>query len=295
MSSFFRPFATAPICSGVAVLALVLSLTGVARADQPRDWMISAPLNGTFANVDIVLPGAQLGLEHRVPIYGQANQLTLRGNALYTLPFFEPQADVELRIVVLTLGGSVGFHDDLQHMDFGPNESIDRGARRMRFVNGWYDQASWAYGEGRATLSLPLSDWALFNAINYLRVDGAMPNRTYDYRNGIVRDGGTLFKSDIMLFFKDRSFGGVGPMMQVLNFSLGTHRFTQLNYGLQFVMRPGLVRKDDILFFQLLFNPGSTLGTYDNEKSYGNHLLFSPINFTLAYRVVLPVWKPETP
>jgi hypothetical protein len=88
MSSFFRPFATAPICSGVAVLALVLSLAGVARADQPRDWMISAPANGTFANVDIILPGTQLGIEHRVPIYGQANQLTLRGNALYTLPFF---------------------------------------------------------------------------------------------------------------------------------------------------------------------------------------------------------------
>jgi len=67
------------------------------------------------------------------------------------------------------------------------------------------------------------------------------------------------------------------------------------NYGLQFVMRPGLIRSDDILFFQLLFNPGSTLGSYDNEKSYGNHLVFSPIAFTLAYRVVLPVWQPESP
>jgi hypothetical protein len=82
-------------------------------------------------------------------------------------------------------------------------------------------------------------------------------------------------------------------MMQILNYGLGNDRLTQINYGVQIVTRPGFVRRNDIFFLQLLFNPGSTFGTYDNSKGYGNHLIYSPIAFTMAYRMVLPVWRPE--
>jgi hypothetical protein len=277
------------------VAALVaLASARPARAEQARDWMISAPADGTFANVDLVVPGAQLGLEHRVPIYGMANQLTLRANALLMVPFLEPQADVDLRIVVLTLGASVGYHTDLAHMDFYPGQPDDRVERRRRFIDGDMNTASWGYGEGRATLSLPFNDNLVFNAINYLHVDGSgMADRTFDWRNGVVRDGGVLLKSDIMLFVKHRDWGAIGPMMQILNYGLGNDRLTQINYGVQIVTRPGFVRRNDIFFLQLLFNPGSTFGTYDNSKGYGNHLIYSPIAFTMAYRMVLPVWRPE--
>jgi hypothetical protein len=288
MPALVRSFTAILVFAGALALAPRL-----AHADQARDWMISAPPNGTFANVDMVLPGAQLGMEHRAPVYGMTNQVTLRANALFTLPFYETQADAELRLVVLTLGASAGYHGDLTHMEFAPDESIDRGQRRKRFVNGAYDTDSWAYGEGRATLSLPINDYVLFNAINYLRVDNGMSERTFDWRNGIVRDGGTLFKSDIMVFFKHRDWGGIGPLVQVLNYELGSNRFTQINYGFQLVTRPGFMRRNDILFLQVLFNPGSTFGTYDDSAGYGNHLIFSPIAFTLAYRMVLPVWRPE--
>jgi hypothetical protein len=238
------------------------------------------------------LPGVQVGDEHKVPVYGGANQLTFRGNALYTLPFYESQGDVELRILALTIGGSGGFRSDFNHFGFSPDESISAHERRQRFVDGRFDTATWGFGEGRATLSLPFNDYVLFIAINTLRFEDS-PDRSFDWRTGVVHDGGTLFKSDIMLFLKHRALGGFAPMMQVLNFGLGSHRFTQINYGFTLAMRPGFQRGNDILFLQLLFNPGSTLGSYDNSKSYGNHLLFSPITFTLAYRTLIPVWRPK--
>ncbi len=284
---------TRTLAATAASLALLLSFAvGTAQAGQPRDWVISAPQNGTDVMVDLVLPGAQLAVEHKMPIYGEANQLTLRANALYTVPFYESQADVELRILVLTLGASGGFRSDFGHMGFAPDESIERGHRRNRFVNGEVDTATWGFGEGRATLSLPINDYLVFNAVNTLRIEDS-PDRSFDYRLGVVHDSGVLFKSDIMLFLKHRDWGGFAPMMQVLNFGLGDNRFTQINYGFALVTRPGFRRRNDLFFVQLLFNPGSTFGTYDNSNGYGLHLLFSPITLTVAYRMVLPVWRPE--
>jgi hypothetical protein len=275
----------------LAALLFMFASTRVAHADQARDWMIAAQPEGTDAVVDVVFPGVQAGLEHRVPIYSMANQLTLRGSALYTVPFFESQADAELRILILTLGASGGFRNDTHTLTFGPTEDLDRHHRRLRDVDGDVTTTTYGMAEGRATISLPINDYVLLNAINTFHAQGS-PERTFDWRTGVVHDG-TFFKSDIMLFLKHRDFGSFAPMMEILNFGLGDHRFTQFNYGFAFVTRPGFVRRNDILFFQLLFHPGSTLGGYDNVDSYGMHLFFAPINFTLAYRVVLPVWRPE--
>ena len=272
---------------------LVFALAGArpAHADQARDWMIAAQPDGTDAMVDVVFPGVQAGLEHRIPIYGEANQLTLRGSALYTVPFFESQADVELRILVLTLGASGGFRNDVHTLTFAPGENLDRHHRRLRDVDGDVTTSDYGFGEGRATVSLPINEYVLFNAINTLRVQDS-PDRTFDWRLGVVHDG-MVWKSDLMLFFKHRDFGGFAPMAQILNFGLGDNRFTQFNYGFMFVTRPGFVRRNDIFFLQFLFHPGSTFGGYDNVDSYGMHLFFAPITFTLAYRMVLPVWRPD--
>jgi hypothetical protein len=274
---------------GFVLAGVVLSPT--ARADQARDFMLAVQPEGTDALVDVVFPGVQTALEHRVAIYGLANQLTLRANALYTVPFYESQADVELRILVLTLGASVGVRSDFRALSFGPNESLARGHRRRRDIDGRSSHETWGFGEGRATVVLPLNDYVLFNAVHSLRAQD-QPDRTFDWRTGVVHDG-SLFKSDITLLFKHREWGGLGPMLQVLNFDLRGTRFTQLNYGAVFVTRPGFRRRDDIFFAQLLFHPGATLGSYDNDESYGMHLFFAPITFTIAYRMVLPIWRPE--
>jgi hypothetical protein len=276
-------------------LGLLLAVgISTAQAEQTRDFMIAAQPVGTDVYMDVVLPGLQGTVEHRVPIYGAlANQLTLRANALATAAFFESQADVELRVLVLTLGASAGYRDVFTNQTFAADEQLDRYARRIRFVDGAQDRIDYGYGEGRATLSLPINDYVLFNAINTLRFEGG-PDRAYDWRNAVVRDGkDALFRSDIMLFFKHRDWGGIAPMMQIMSFGLSEERFTQINYGFLFATRPGFRRSNDILFVQFLFHPGSTLGGYDNSDGYGNHLLFSPISLTVAYRMILPVWRPE--
>jgi hypothetical protein len=277
-----------------ALAATLLALTigaPTAHADQARDWMIAAQPEGTDAMVDLVFPGVQASLEHRAPIYSLANQLTLRGNALYTVPFFESQADVELRILVLTLGATGGFRHDMHALSFEPGENFDRHARRLKDVDGGVTSMTYGYGEGRATVSLPINDYVLLNAINTMRFQDS-PDRTFDWRTGVVHDG-MFFKSDIMLFLKHRDWGSFAPMAQVLNFGLGDNRFTQFNYGFAIVTRPGFVRRNDIFILQMLFNPGSTFGGYDNVNGYGAHLFFAPMTFLLAYRMVLPVWRPD--
>jgi hypothetical protein len=253
---------------------------------------VAAGEPGTDLFLDVVLPGLQSTLEHRIPWYGQANQINLRANVLYTSPFLESQADAELRLLVLTLGASGGGRYAFTNQSYRSDEEFDRHARRLRFVDGDQSSEAFGFGEGRATLSLPINDYVVFNGINTLRFEDS-PDRTYDFRTGVVHDGGSLFKSDLMLFLKHRDWGALAPMMQILNFGLGDERFTQFNYGFLLATRPGFLRANDIFFVQFLFHPGSTLGGYDNATVYGNHLLFSPINVTIAYRVILPMWRPD--
>jgi hypothetical protein len=275
------------------MLAVAVLAASRARAEQTRDFMIAAGESGTDVFVDTVLPGAQITLEHRAPIYAFANQLNLRTNALLTPAFFESQADVELRILVLTLGGTYGYRNLMSEQTFDEGEELDRYARRIKFVNGEQTSDSFAFGEFRATVSLPINDYVVFNGINTFRFEGGN-DRSFDWRNAIVRDSSELlFKSDLMLFFKHRDVGGIAPIFQIMNFGLGEERYTQLNYGFLFATRPGFRRANDIFFVQFLFHPGSTFGSYDNSEAYGNHLLFSPISLTIAYRVIFEAWRPS--
>lgn len=265
--------------------------SGRARADQPRDWIIAAQPAGTDVSLDALFPGVQATVEHRIPIYGAANQFTLRANSLLTFPLYESQADVELRILILTLGASGGFRDTFRSQTFEPGESLDRGHRRAREFGGDVKNELWGFHESRASLALPFSDLFVFQSINTLRTEG-VPDRTLDWRTGIVHDG-QFFRSYNMLFLKHRDWGGIAPVMEILHFDLDNHFYTQINYGVVAVTRPGFRRKNDLLFLQVLFHPGPTLGTHDNSDVYGTHMYFSPIQVTLAYRGLLPVYRPD--
>ena len=175
-------------------------------------------------------------------------------------------------------------------MTFAPNERLDRDHRRQRELNGEVNNELWGFYEGRAILQLPMNDYMVFQSLNALRVEGR-PDRSYDPRTGVVHDG-ALFRSDNMLLFKHRDWGGLGPIVQVLDFGLGDSRTTQINYGVALVTRPGFRRRNDLFFVQVLAHPGSTLGTDDNDD-YGMHLLFAPITVQIAYRAVLPVYRPD--
>ncbi len=282
----------------LVVVALLFGVQGLlapsqGRADQPRDWPVGPQPGGTYLNVDTVFPGMQAQVEHRTPIYGQANELTLKANTLLALPFLESQVDADLRLIVLSIGGSVGYRDTFQTFQYGPGDDLSRLHRLDMQTGGNYKATQAGFGEARATLALPFNDNALLLSINGLRYEGG-PDRIFDWRAGIVRDSGMIFKSDTSLFFKHRSLGAAGPMFEILDFPLDGVRHTQLNYGFTVVTRPGFLRKNDLFFLSMLFNLGSTLGGYDNSKVYGTHIFYGAFTFQLAYRMVFELKGPPT-
>jgi hypothetical protein len=272
----------------------VLGLPNLSRADQARDWMAGPQPGGTVLNLDVVFPGTQATIEHRVPIYGIVNELWLKANALLTLPFYESQVDVDLRLIVLSIGGSVGYRNNFRALEFAPGESVDREARRKDELGGDWDDVSNVYGEGRVQLALPFNDHALFWSVNGMRFEGG-PDRIFDWRLGVPRDSGMYVNSNNTLFYKHRDIGAFGPQLQILNFAYDGVRRTQVNYGFTFTTRPGFMRKNDILFLSMLFNFDKSDGTTTGESPsdiYGTHLFFGPYNFQLAYRMVFELSGP---
>lgn len=259
--------------------------------------MVAAQPGGTYMNLDVVFPGIQAQLEHRMPIYGQANELNIRVNALPTLVFYESQADVDLRLVILTLGASVGFREVLHALEYpaGVNpEAYSAQGRRNREFGGDFTKSFSGFGEGRAILSLPFNDNLVFQSINALRFEGGR-DRVFDWRLGIMRDAGMLFRSDTTLFLKWRSFGAFGPRVQLLNYKLDTQSNTQVNFGLTFTTRPGFARRNDIFFLSVLLGLGGTVNGVETSEMYGNHLFKIPATIELAYRTVFELVGPSKP
>lgn len=258
--------------------------------------MVAAQPGGTYLNVDVVFPGAQVQLEHRKPIFGQANEFNFKVSALPTIVFVESQADVDIRLVVLSLGASIGVRETFHSLEFASGMPMDSQARRDMEFGGFYTNSFNGYGEGRAQLALPFNDNLLFLSINALRYEGG-PDRVFDWRLAIMRDSGMLFRSDTTLFIKHPAFGAIGPRVQVLNYTLDGLNNTQVNYGFTFTTRPGFRKRNDIFFASFLLGVGGTVATKNGpvptSEMYGNHIFKVPLNFEIAYRTVLELDGPK--
>ena len=268
---------------GAMLLGLLLPVS--ASANQQQDWMLAAGKPGTYVNLDAVFGAFQAGLERRINLFGNANQFTMRASAIAAIPFGGGQLDADLRILVLSLGTSVGGMDVWHNQTFVKGESITRKQRREREASGEIDSMKFGFWEGRASLALPFNDYVLFNSPHSFRLTGAR-ERSFDNGIGVVHDG-NYYRGEFQLFFKHRDIGGLAPTVQLLNFPLDGERHTQINYGFIFLSRAGLVRRDDLILFQLFYHPGGDLGGYDNKNVYGMAVLRGPIQFTFAYRSVI--------
>jgi hypothetical protein len=273
----------------VAALFLLVASVCVpltAAADQQQDWLFAGPGKpGSYLNLDVIFGGLQAGAEHRINIYGKTNQLVLRASALAAIPFGSTQVDADMRIVIFAIGTSFGMQDTWRNQEFALDQPIHRKMRREREAAGEFEAATFGFWEGRAGLVLPFNQYVLLNNANYLRFTGA-PERSFDNLIGVVHDG-NYFRSDIQLFGLHREVGGIGPMMQILNYPLDGERHTQFNYGFIGVTRAGLVSRYDLLMLQVLVNFGDDLGGYDNSDNYGMAILRAPMQFVLAYRSVI--------
>lgn len=267
------------------VYLLVAAVSSTARADQRRDWMIDIQPVGTYLNLDVVFPGVQATLQHNIPVYGDMNRIRLRANSLLTMGFYESQADAEIRVLFLTLGLSGGFQDCFRTLQFEPGQPITRGARRGMDSDALHRNEVWGFGEARFELSFPINDYFVVHNRNAFRLEGR-PDRTFDYRVGIVHDG-RYIQNDVMMLLHHPRWGAIGPMLQFINYDLDGARSMFVNIGGVITTRPGFFRRDDLLFLQLMFNPGDALGGADIGPVYGAHMFYGPFTITLAYRVVL--------
>lgn len=273
-------------------LAILSSVAAPARADQPQDWMVDAPKNGTFANLDFIFGAIQGSVEQRIPVFYKANQLTLRGGAIAALPFGSTQFDADLRIVNLTLGTSVGYADVWRNQTFAPGESMTRKERREREAAGEFNSDTFGFWEGRASIAFPFNDYVVLNNINSLRINGSA-NRSFDNWNGVIDDGQTV-RSDFQLFFKHKALGALAPVFSILNFKLDHDWHTQFNYGFMLVTRAGLVMRDDLILWQMLFTSGPIFGKgIDNRDDYGGAPFRGPFTFLIVYRSIIEIGHTE--
>jgi len=279
--------------SGLPTLALLstLLLPSIVRADQRQDWILAAGPAGTYVNLDFIFGAVQAGLENRSKIYGGANMLTLRGSAIAALPFGSTQADIELRMLNLTLGTSVGYQSIWRNQTFGDGERMDRKERRERDAAGEFNTDNFPFWEGRASLAFPFNDYVLLNHVTSWRLADSA-DRSFNNGTQVVDDGRSV-RLDFQLFFKHEDFGGLAPTVQILNFDLDDDWRTQFNYGFMFVTRAGLVQRDDLLLFQMYFHSGPVFGGgYDNRDVYGAALWRAPLTFLLVYRSVITLDRP---
>lgn len=271
---------------GLLLVLLTAWAPSASLADQRQDWFLSGPREaGTYFTGDFLLGAVAGTLQHDIKVYGNANQLTLFGNATAAVPFGATQVGFDMRIVSLSLGASVGLSRAWRGLACEPGEICSRKLRRQKDYAGDFETANIAFGELRAQLFLPFNDYATGVASLKWYVSDA-PSRMYDYQTGVVHDGDVL-RTDFMLFAKHPDFGGLAPTWQLLNFAVDGRRHTQSNLGFTFLTRAGLVNYDDLLVFQMLFHVPSLTGGYNNKYVYGSHLWRGPFMLLLAYRTLI--------
>lgn len=270
----------------LVLLLLLCGLPKTAAADQPQDWVVAAGKKGTYVNLDFVFGAFQTSIEHRIPVYGATNMFTVRAVGLAALPYGSTQGDVELRLLNLTLGVSAGYQDVWRNQTFELGAPMHRKERREREAAGEFDSDGFAFWEGRAAVAFPFNDYVVFNQANTWRISGAT-ERSFDNMVGVVDDG-RWERSDFQLFFKHKTLGAIAPTFQILNFDLDNDWHTQFNYGFFLVTRAGLVQRDDLLIWQMMFHSGPIFGGgADNRDVYGMAVFRAPLTFLLAYRSVI--------
>lgn len=271
--------------TGLLAACAALSLSRPhARADQRRDYMLDLQPEGTFAIADYFGTGMVLALEHRLRMYGSSNDLTTGAAVVGTYPLGEVQARADLRVLFLSIGGTLAYRTVWRNLTFEPGEDsycadCDRGSRRDRDELFGRSPGTDAYGWGelRASVFLPFNEHLIMANTGALRWDGRR-DRTYDWFYTSIYDGGMLGRFESQLFIKHRDWGGIGPYLQLLMLPRAGDHQAQWAFGFNAVTRLGVLPRNDLLFLTFLIRPG--------DEQYGQHSYFAPIRALLMYRML---------
>jgi len=271
--------------AGITCALALLGATGVARAEHlTRDYFLDAPPAGLWAHTDAFTLGGQASLEHRHEVDGDLTMLTTRVSGLASLGYGDVGAHAELRVALLSFGGSVGYRRTFRYYPVADGTTLTRDMRRRADAEKAYVGQGFPWAEARTRLVIPLE--SLWLVTNYALRKEDQPDVAFDWFHANVHDGGTLQKADATLFFRHPKFGAVGPVVRWMSLPKGGGaRQTEVAYGLTFGTRPGWKRGADLLLFQVL--------TVPKDEEFGFHVLRAPVYAMLVYRATFDLWRPE--
>jgi hypothetical protein len=256
-----------------------------ARADQPRDFMLRVQPSGTFMLLDYFGTGGQITLQHRMPIYRDANDLTTELAVVPAFTLGEAVARADLRVLFFSIGGSLGYRVVWRDLTFEPGEDsycehCDRASRRKMdpLFGSSAGTDRYLMAEGRARLYFPFNDYLVMDAEAAARYEDRH-DRSFDWFYTSVYDRGVLGRVEVEMFVKHSDWGGIGPYLQLLMLPRDGKHVSQLAWGFNAVTRLGLLSRNDLLFLTFLIKPGDGI--------YGQQSYYAPIRSLLIYRVIL--------
>jgi hypothetical protein len=270
----------------LVMIALGFSLTAeTAHGDQRRDFMLDIQPPGTFLLLDYFGTGGQVTLQHRMPIYGVSNDLTISASVIPSYPLGEAIARADLRVLFVNFSASVAYRSVWRELTFEAGDDTycvdcDRAARRE--IDPIFGRAPgsdhFVSAEGEASVLLPFNENLVMQSLAGVRYEDRH-DRSFDWFYASIYDKGVMGRWETSLFLKHRDWGGIGPYVQLLMLPRAGEHVAQWAAGLNATARLGLIGRNDLLFFTFLMRPG--------DGTYGHHAYYMPVRSLLIYRISL--------
>lgn len=265
------------------VAAAALLSASPAAAQQRADYMLDFTPEGTRLHVDFFGSGGIFRVEHVKRVYGSTNDVNLSASIAPTYPLGEAAVQADLRILFLGIGGAAGYRTVWRNMVFEPGEvsyckECERGDRREvdELLGDTPGTDHWGWAEAHARLYMPFNEHFVGLSSGALRHEGRQ-DRSFDWFNSAIYDGGILWKWETMFFLKHRDWGGIGPYLQLLVLPRAGQHVEHWAYGFNAVRRLGLLRRDDLIFITVLAKPG--------DAHFGQHSYYAPVRGLINYRM----------
>ena len=267
---------------GMAAFGAAVAAAGTASAEQPRDYFLNPPPPGTYANLDVYTVGIQASLEDRRDLEEGMSMAYNRVSGVVGLPYGDASYNLDARVFLFTLGGSVGYRHVWKNHTFAFGDpDTGRKKRVQRESDLLTDETGFPYGEGRLRLTIPLDSFFMVNTATVRWED--QRDNTFDWYHGNIHDGGTYWKYDGVLFYRHRDFGAIGPTVRYMSYEREGLSKSDFTYGFTFGSRPGWKRGSDLFLFQMLFNFG------DDDYGLHGYRIDAPFTVLAVYRAVVPL------
>ncbi len=268
----------------VVLLGLACPLLGCGTSIR-RDHLLEPKPEGTrLTGFAYLGPGARVAVDNRLDIEEGSTQWRNQVHANATFGYAEAVAHTDLRLMVLTLGGSVGYRYSWHLLQFEPDANgLDNGQpelnRQARIDKDKADDfyaTHWPWGEGRAQVVLPFGPVTAITTVSYRYED--RPDNSYSWEFATVYDGGGLVNWETVIFLRHRHLGFIGPAVRLFNLPRGGEREHELQYGIAGGTAPGWSDVDHSLILRVYTNAG-----FDDELM-GTHFFRIPIQVVIGYQ-----------